>query len=143
MPGGGPDDGTNALLIRALLRTGVPFVRPLAVTAVWAAALVAGTAFGGAALLGALLPIAYAVQVVPSIWAAYRTWAPSGVAAATWALILAESLLWGVYGLARRDPAVTMFGVIGSSSSTAVIVRLLTTRARGRESRLDALVAAR
>ena len=60
--------------------------------------LVAGTTLGGFGFLGALLPIAYAVQVVPSIRSAYRTWAPSGIAITTWLLILVECLLWGAMG---------------------------------------------
>ena len=97
---------------------------------VWGATLVVATMLAGWVFLGALLPIAYGVQVVPSIWSAYRTWAPSGVAVATWMTILVECVLWGVYGLARQDPALTTLSVIGSAAALAIVVRVLWTRDR-------------
>ena len=106
---------TNLLLARALMRAGVSFARPVMLATVWGATLVVATMLAGWVFLGALLPIAYGLQVVPSIWSAYRTWAPSGVAVATWMTILVECVLWGVYGLARQDSALTTLSVIGSA----------------------------
>ena len=121
---------TNLLLARALMRAGVSFARPVILATVWGATLVVATMLGGWVFLGALLPVAYGVQVVPSIWSAYRTWAPSGVAVATRVMILVECVLWGTYGVARQDPALTTLGVIGSSAALAIVVRVLWTRDR-------------
>lgn len=121
---------TNLVLARALIRAGVSFARPVTTATIWGVTLVVVTLLGGWAFLGALLPIAYGVQVVPSIWSAYRTWAPSGVAVATWGTILVECVLWGVYGVARQDRALTTLGVIGAVAATAIIVRVLWTRNR-------------
>ena len=66
----------------------------------------------------------------PSIWTAYRTHAPSGVAAATWALIGLEAALWGVYGIVHGDPAISAFAVIGSVAAAAILGRKFTTRHR-------------
>jgi hypothetical protein len=121
---------TNALLAVALVHTGIAVVRPFIVSAAWAMILVAGTTLGGFGFLGALLPIAYAVQVVPSICSAYRTWAPSGIAITTWLLILVECLLWGVYGALHSDPAMVTLGMVGTGASAAIVVRVMMTRDR-------------
>jgi hypothetical protein len=122
--------GANLLLACILVRAGLVVVRPFAASVAWGVVLASGTALGGWALLGAMLPIAYALQVAPSVWSAFRTWAPTGVATATWTLILIESVLWGVFGLIEHDPALTMFGVIGGTASSSIVVRMLITRDR-------------
>jgi hypothetical protein len=129
----------NLLLARALVRAGAAPGRPVAAAMLWSSTLIAATALGGWGLLGTILPLAYGVQVAPSVWSAYRAWMPSGVAAATWALILFESVLWGIYGFARRDPALLLFGVIGSCSSAAILVRVVLTRGRVRAVHASAL----
>jgi uncharacterized protein with PQ loop repeat len=123
---------TNALLARAIVRTDVALARAVLVAVVWAATLVTCTLLGGWALLGLLLPVAYTVQVAPAVWSAYRTHSPSGIAASTWGLILIESVLWGCYGLARDDPALQTFAIVGSVASSAILLRLLATRRRRR-----------
>ena len=121
---------TNLLLARALMRAGTSFARPVTLATIWGMTLIVATLLGGWAFLGALLPVAYGVQVVPSIWSAYRTWAPSGVSVVTWVTILVECLLWGTYGVARQDAALTTLGVIGSGAALAIVVRVLWTRDR-------------
>jgi hypothetical protein len=64
------------------------------------------------------------VQINPAVWTAWRTSRPTGVAAATWAMILVESLLWGVYGLAHHDPAVSMLAAIGAVAGVAMLLRV-------------------
>ena len=44
--------------------------------------------------------------------------------------ILVECVLWGTYGVARQDPALTTLGVIGSGAALAIVVRVLWTRDR-------------
>jgi hypothetical protein len=121
---------THVLLAVVLVRAGVPLARPLAAAVAWSAILVAATTIGGWVLLGAMLPIAYGVQVAPAVWCAYRTHSPSGIAVGTWLLILVECVLWGVYGGVQHDPALTMLAALGGSSSLAIVVRVLATRDR-------------
>jgi uncharacterized protein with PQ loop repeat len=117
----------NVILAVAVLRTGVARSRAAAATAAWAAVvLVAGVA--GPSSLGALLAVAYTLEVVPSVWAVHRTSAPTGVAAGTWVMVGVECVLWGVYGLAERDPALLTLGCVGTAAAGAILLRLHATR---------------
>ncbi len=55
---------------------------------------------------------------------------PSGLAAATWALVGVEAVLWGTYGLVHGDPATMGFGVLGSAATIAILARKWATRHR-------------
>jgi hypothetical protein len=92
--------------------------------------LAAVALLGGALALATMLPLAYAVQVAPSVWSAYRAYTPTGIAAATWVLVGFEALLWGLYGWAHDDPATRMFAVVGSLAAAAILARKLATRRR-------------
>lgn len=121
---------TNLALAIVIRRQGTPAGGALLASACWSIVLAVVTVAGGRAVLGALLPLAYAVQVVPAIWAAYRTWSPSGVAAARWVLIGIESVLSGAYGLAHDDHALTALGGVGLAAAAAILVRKVVTRDR-------------
>ena len=123
---------TNATLAVVLVRAGMSPWRAVLAGLMWGGVLASAAMLFGVPALAALLPLAYAVQVAPSIWSAYRTFSPSGVAAATWALVGAEALLWGAYGVAHQDPAMTTFAVVGVLAAMAILVRKVTTRRRGR-----------
>ena len=41
-----------------------------------------------------------------------------------------ESALWGTYGYVRGDPPLIVFGILGVTESTAILVRKVTTRHR-------------
>jgi hypothetical protein len=120
----------NLLLAGTIRRAGVPPTGAVVAGVAWAGGLIAVTMAGGWGALGAVLGVGYAVQVGPAVWAAYRTWAPSGIAPATWAATLAECGLWGVYALARADPALMGLAIVGTAASSAVLVRWFATRAR-------------
>ena len=77
------------------------------------------------------------MQVGPAIWTAWRTTQPTGVAASTWALILVESILWGTYGLAHRDPATSMMAVLGVAGSVAILTRKVVVRRCVQEAQAD------
>ena len=111
------------------MRVGVPLARAVAAAAAWGVLLVAAAVLGGWPALGALLPLAYAVQLAPSVWAAYRTSAPTGIAGGTWVMIGVESALWSVYGVAEQDAALAFLGVSGAAGAGAILVRLGATRA--------------
>ena len=70
---------------------------------------------GGAGALGVALGAAYAVQVAPAVWTAWRTPSPSGVAGGDVGDDPRRVLLWGVYGLHHGDPATSMLAVVGAS----------------------------
>jgi hypothetical protein len=80
--------------------------------------------------LGALLTVAFAVQVAPSIWTAYRTERPTGISAGTWLLILGELCCWLTFGLYKSDPRLITLGLSGATASALMLARILAT---GRE----------
>jgi len=98
----------------------------------WAALLTAAYAVAGRVGLGTLLTAAFVVQVVPSLWTAYRTKRPTGVSYGTWLLILGELACWLAFGLYRSDPRLVVLGVTGVTASI-----LMLTRIQGRRVRID------
>ena len=120
----------NGAMAYGLVRAGAARRRAVAAAGAWVVVMVATALVAGVGGLGVVLGLAYAVQTAPSIWTAYRTHAPSGVAAATWALIGVEAALWGVYGIVHGDPAISAFAVIGSVAAAAILGRKFTTRHR-------------
>ena len=113
----------NVVLLVVLVRADVDVRRAAIAGTSWLGALAAAAAVGGSSAIAAILAIAYAVEVAPAVWSVYRTSSPSGVARATWAIILGESLLWGVYGIGQGDPANISFGVIGMIAASAILAR--------------------
>jgi uncharacterized protein with PQ loop repeat len=85
----------------------------------------AGWATGGV-VLGAM----YGIQLSPAVVAVHRARDVSGVSVATWALALAEAVLWTIYGVAVLDSGVLTLGAVGSVLSLLVLVRLLVKRPR-------------
>lgn len=122
---------TNIALAMTVVRTGTPIGRSLRAAIAWLVVIAIVTIAGGMVALGALLPLAYAGQVAPAIWCAYRTWSPSGVASATWVLIGLESALWAAYGVAHGDLAITMLAGVGLAAAALILLRKFTTRHRG------------
>jgi uncharacterized protein with PQ loop repeat len=114
--------------------TGRPVLRPLSVGALWASVLTVVGVVGGWAGLGILLGVSFGVQATPSLWTAFRTWAPSGISPGTWQLTLIEGLLWLVYGAAYTDQAIVLFGILSSVASALMVARYYGTRHRWLES---------
>lgn len=96
----------------------------------WAALLVTGSAVAGWVGLGTLLTGAFVVQVVPSLWTAYRTERPTGVSSGTWLLILGELCCWLAYGLHRSDPRLIVLGITGVTASLLMLARIWRTSNR-------------
>jgi uncharacterized protein with PQ loop repeat len=94
--------------------------------AAWSAALIAVGAVAGRAGLGTLLIAAFAGQVAPSIWAAYRTAHPTGISRLTWLLILGELACWAAYGADKSDPRLIILGCTGVLASLLMLARTLT-----------------
>ena len=99
-------------------------LRPLVMISAWAAMLVTAYCVAGRAGLGTLLTAAFAVQVAPSIWTAYRTANPTGISAGTWRLILCELTCWLTFGLHKSDPRLIALGVTGVVASALMLARI-------------------
>ena len=124
-----PLAGLRALM---LTRRGQAGRRSARLIAGWAALLAAAAALSGQAGLGAALTAAFAVQVAPSIWGAYRTPRPTGVSWVTWVLILGELGLWLPYGVHESDPRLTVLGALGVTASLLMLARIWRTRSAPR-----------
>ncbi len=115
--------------VLTVLLTGKQQVPPhsLAVIGVWTAALAATGCVTGRVGLGTLLTAAFAVQVTPSLRAAYRTARASGISAGTWALIFGELACFLAYGLHESDPRLITLGSTGVAASTLMLARIFWT----------------
>ena len=120
----------SLVLSIAIRRAGARGMVAIGAAAAWGAALVGARVVGGPTAIAAMLSVTYAVQLVPSVWTAWRAWCPSGVAPGSWTVRLVQSLLWGTYGAGRGDPPLLILGIIGTAASTAVLARLAMTRSR-------------
>lgn len=83
---------------------------------------------GGWEVLGVTLGISYGVVLAPSLWSAYRTPNPSGIAPLTWWIGATEALLWGYYGWFHSDKGIMTFMVVGVTSSALMLARYYMTR---------------
>jgi len=84
-------------------------------------------AAGGWELLGIAIGLCYGLQLLPAVVGVYRSRDLAGVSAATWLLAVVESIIWFVYGVAARDSALTLAGVVGVAMSALILVRLAVT----------------
>jgi uncharacterized protein with PQ loop repeat len=89
----------------------------------WSGLMAIVAAGFGRAPLGALLVAAFALQIAPALWTAYRTRHPAGISRGTWLLILAELTCWGLYGIRTSDPRLITLGSLGVIASTLMLVR--------------------
>jgi uncharacterized protein with PQ loop repeat len=111
------------LLAALLARHGAMSRSAAALAAGWAALLPLSWALSGPAGLGTVLTASFLVQVVPSVLAAYVTRRPTGIAAGTWLLILAELSCWAAYGMYVGDPRLMVLGWSGVVASGLVLAR--------------------
>jgi len=113
--------GTLAVLLSI---RGRARLRPSILIGTWAAMLVAAYLILGRTGLGALLTAAFAVQVAPSLWTAYRTEHPTGISSGTWLLILGELSCWLTFGLHKSDPRLITLGLTGVTASALMLARI-------------------
>jgi uncharacterized protein with PQ loop repeat len=116
--------GTLAVLLTC---RGRPKPRLAVLIGTWAALLITAYLIAGRVGLGALLTAAFAVQVAPSIWTAYRTARPTGISSGTWLLIGGELSCWLAFGLYRSDPRLIILGLTGITASTLMLARIRQT----------------
>jgi uncharacterized protein with PQ loop repeat len=119
-------------LITVLLigRAGRPTRTAVVLGTAGALLMVVAGLVGGWSGLGLVLGVSFGVQATPSVWTAFRTWAPRGISSGTWQLILIEGLLWLVYGAGHGDRAIVVFGILSSIASALMLGRYYTTRHR-------------
>jgi uncharacterized protein with PQ loop repeat len=123
-------------LATMLARRGQVRARPAVLIGTWAALLAVAFILAGRAGLGALLTTAFVVQVIPSLWTAYRTARPSGISRGTWMLILGELSCWTVFGVHKSDPRLMILGLTGVIASLLMLSRIRRTSNR-RQRRRD------
>lgn len=116
------------ILAATLTTRGLARRRAALVASAWATLLVGAYAVAGRAGLGILLTVAFALQVTPSLWTAYRTDEPTGISPGTWLLILGELSCWTTFGLHRGDPRLIALGVTGMTASLLMLARVRRTR---------------
>jgi hypothetical protein len=121
-------------------RRGQAKLRPTLAIVAWVALLAGGFAIGGHAAFGSLLAASFVLQVIPSLWTAFRTTLPTGISAGTWSLIFAELLCWGIYGLHKADPRLIVLGGTGVTASLLILSRLLVATRRTRKRSVRGLV---
>jgi hypothetical protein len=117
--------GTLAIM---LTRCGQSRARPAILIGGWIALLLAGFTVAGRSGLGALLTVAFVLQVTPSLWTAYRSTRLTGIAAGTWLLILGELSCWTIFGLHQSDPRLLTLGLTGVTASALMLARIRHTR---------------
>jgi uncharacterized protein with PQ loop repeat len=122
--------GFYAFLFVTLARFGAPVRAAVLGGLAWAAFLTGITFIGGWSGLGAVLGASYAIQVAPSLWTAWRVYAPTGIAPGTWVLLFIQVNLWGYYGVAEQDWAIKGFAITGIVSSSLMLLRWAMTRSR-------------
>ena len=80
-------------------------------------------AVGGWPLIGTALGLWGGVQIAPAVWSAFRTGQPLAIAPGLWIIGLAQAALWGYYGHAVGDAALTLYGITMSTGSVAILLR--------------------
>jgi uncharacterized protein with PQ loop repeat len=110
-----------------LTRRGQARRRPAIAIGAWAALLAGAFAVAGRAGLGTLLTAAFTLQVAPSIWTAYRTARPSGIATGTWLLTVGELACWLAFGLHKSDPRLISLGTGGIICCALILARIRRT----------------
>jgi len=85
-------------------------------------------ALAGNAVLGSLLVVTPAVQLMPELTAVYLHPSPRGVAESTWWLCATEAVCWGIYGPLVGDSALVGYGIVTCVGSLLIVARSRSTR---------------
>lgn len=101
--------------------------RELAPGFAWIAAVTIAAVVGQGAL-GLALIAGSATGTLPHGWRALRSDDLSGVAPMTWALAVVDGMLWGLYGTARADAAVTWYAALTLLTGVVVLWRIRACR---------------
>ena len=91
--------------------------------------LCGAAAAGGWVAMGVVLAASSAVQIAPSLWAAFRSANPHAIAPEVWMIGIAQALLWGHYGWWRSDIPLMVYAATTSMASAVMLARyVLATR---------------
>jgi uncharacterized protein with PQ loop repeat len=113
-----------------LARRGEAKSKAAALITAWPAVLIAVFIVAGRTGLGTVLTTAFALQVAPSIWTAYRTAHPTGISRGTWMLIFGELSCWALYGYNESDPRLMTLGTLGIAASILMLARTFHSRGK-------------
>ena len=104
------------------------------------AAVISGIAVGVACVvlqrvvgwndLGTVLGLSNGLYLGPSVYAAWRMYAPVGVAPLTWVLTAGEGILWGYYGVLVEAVPIMVYGSTAFLLAALILLRLWITRHR-------------
>lgn len=108
-------------------------------TAVAFAGVLVGAVLNGWVAVGAMLAAGSIVHLWPSIWAAYRSHEPMAVSATTWAVGLAQAVLWGFYGWGTGDSVHLLYGAATAPATLAILIRVVYVRLRLRRATASGL----
>jgi len=84
----------------------------------------------GWTVLGTVLGLSNGLYLGPSVWAAWRSYAPVGVAPLTWVLTAGEGILWGYYGVLVAAIPIMVYGSTAFLLAALILLRLWITRHR-------------
>ncbi len=79
---------------------------------------------------GTVLGLSNGLYLGPSVYAAWRMYAPVGVAPLTWVLTAGEGLLWGYYGVLVEAVPIMVYGSTAFLLAALILLRLWITRHR-------------
>ncbi|WP_420436034.1 PQ-loop domain-containing transporter [Candidatus Poriferisodalis sp.] len=80
--------------------------------------------------LGTVLGLSNGLYLGPSVYAAWRMYAPVGVAPLTWVLTAGEGILWGYYGVLVEAVPIVVYGGTAFLLAALILLRLWITRHR-------------
>lgn len=80
--------------------------------------------------LGTVLGLSNGLYLGPSVYAAWRMYAPVGVAPLTWVLTAGEGILWGYYGVLVEAVPIVVYGSTAFLLAALILLRLWITRHR-------------
>ena len=80
--------------------------------------------------LGLVLGVSNGLYLGPSVYAAWRSYAPVGVAPLTWVLTAGEGILWGYYGVLVEAKPIMVYGGMAFVLAAFILLRLWITRHR-------------
>lgn len=110
-----------AAIVAALAAAGARIASSVALGTAWLAVLAGALLFTTATGLGAVLTVAFLLQVTPSLRSAWRTARPVGVSRTTWYLIGVEVVCWGSVGVLDTRPPLIALGATGSVAVAAML----------------------
>ena len=84
----------------------------------------------GWTVLGTVLGLSNGLYLGPSVYAAWRSYAPVGVAPLTWVLTAGEGALWGWYGVLVEAVPIVVYGSTALGLAALILLRLWITRHR-------------